>query len=832
LYEADEPSENPLIPPTVTLREGKIQKVSVDEEMRKSYLSYAMSVIVGRALPDVRDGLKPVHRRLIFAMKGLGLVSNKPHRKSARIVGEAMGKFHPHGDQALYDTLVGLGQDFTCRHTLVDGQGNFGSLDGDPPAAMRYTEARLSRFAEELLADLDKDTVDFAPNFDSSLTEPLVLPSRVPNLLVNGSTGIAVGMASHMPPHNLGEVCRALCAWIDDPDLGVAELMKLVPGPDFPTGGIIVGRGDIVDAYTTGRGKLTVRARATVEERGRGKARIVITEIPYQVNKSRLVEQIAELVREKTVEGIVDLRDESDRRGVRVVVEVKKDANAEIILNRLYRHTQLQTTFGVINLALVAGEPQYLSLPELFRYFVEHRTEVVERRSRFELDEAKRRAHIVEGLLTALADIDKVVAALRSAPDTPTAQNRLMTGWSLTEPQAKAILEMRLSRLVALEHKKLGDEYKNLRRTIRGLEELLGDRLKIKKVIKDELAEVAKRYADERRTVIVEGDGDLEVADLIADESTLVALTREGYVKRMQPATYRAQGRGGVGVTGIQTKQEDFVEQLFIARTHDHLLCFTTDGRCYWLKIYQIPEASRLARGTAIVNLLELDEGEKITAVVPVRDLDEEDRYLVMATAGGMVKKTQLSAFSNPRKGGIIAIGLQSDDRLIGVRLTDGKRHVLLATRNGRAIRFEEEQVRSMGRAAGGVIGIRLGEAGDAVVGMAVVDPDGEPYPEVLVATANGFGKRTPVEDYPLKNRGGLGVINIKTTLRNGPVVTTRLVRGDEELLFISEGGMVIRYAASEISLMGRNTQGVRLMRLQEGDVFSAVAVLVEEEEA
>jgi len=815
----------------MTLREQSIQKVSVDEEMRRSYLSYAMSVIVGRALPDVRDGLKPVHRRLIYAMQGLGLASNKPHRKAARIVGEAMGKYHPHGDQALYDTLVGLGQNFTSRYPLVDPQGNFGSLDGDPPAAMRYTEARLSKLAEEMLADIESDTVDFVPNFDASLNEPVVLPSRIPNLLVNGSTGIAVGMASHMPPHNLGEVCRALVRYIASPEVSLGELMGILPGPDFPTGGIILGREGLLDAYTTGRGKLIVRGRATVEEPKKGKARIVITEIPYQVNKSRLVEQIADLVRSKTVDGVADLRDESDRRGVRVVVELKKDASAEIILNHLYRHTQLQTTFGVINLALVSGEPRYLSLVDLLGRFVEHRIEVVERRSRYELDQAKRRAHIVEGLLVALGDMDRIVATLRSSPDTATAQNKLMTGWSLSEPQAKAILEMRLSRLVALEHKKLADSYDELTRTIARLEELLGDRQKIKNVIQNELTEVAAKYSDERRTgIVADLPGEPLPTDLIADESALVALTREGYVKRMQPDTYRAQGRGGVGVTGIQTKEEDFVEQLFIARTHDHLLCFTTDGRCYWLKIYQIPEASRLARGTAIVNLLELDEGEKITAVVPVRDLDDKENYLVMATARGMVKKTELSAFANPRKGGIIAIGLGSDDRLIGVRLTDGRQHVILATRNGRAVRFAEVQTRPMGRAAGGVIGIRLTEPEDAVVGMAVVDPAGGDDSEILVATAKGFGKRTPLEEYPLKNRGGLGVINIKTTLRNGPVVTMRLIGGDEELLLISEGGMVIRYPASEVSVMGRNTQGVRLMRFQEGDALSAVAVLVEEE--
>ncbi|HDR06792.1 MAG TPA: DNA gyrase subunit A, partial [Candidatus Coatesbacteria bacterium] len=671
---------------------------------------------------------------------------------------------------------------------LVDPQGNFGSLDGDQPAAMRYTEARLSKLAEEMLADIDSDTVDFVPNFDASLTEPVVLPARVPNLLVNGSTGIAVGMASHMPPHNLGEVCRALIAYIDNPELGVEGLMEHIPGPDFPTGGIILGRGDIREAYATGRGKLTVRGRASVEESKKGKSRIIITEIPFQLQKARLVEQIAEAVHAKTAEGVSDLRDESDRRGVRIVVELKKEANPEIILNQLYRHTGLQATFGVINLALVDGEPHYLSLPELLGHFVAHRVEVVRRRSRFELNKAEKRAHIVQGLLVALGDVDRIVAVLKAAPDLARAQNELMTGWSLSEPQAKAILEMRLSRLVALEHKKLADEFDELQKTIRRLQELLGSEPRLKEVIKEELARVAETYADQRRTLISEAAGDLEVSDLIADESALVALTREGYVKRSPPDTYRAQGRGGVGVTGIQTKQEDFVEQLFIARTHDHLLCFTTDGRCYWLKVYQIPEASRLARGTAIVNLLELGEGEKITTVVPVRDLADDKSFLFMATAKGMVKKTGLVAFANPRKGGIIAIGLGADDRLIGVRLTDGKRHVILATRNGRAVRFDESRVRSMGRAASGVKGIRLTEPEDAVVGMAVVNPEGGEPARILVATAKGYGKQTPVEDYPVKNRGGLGVINIKTTLRNGPVVSMRLIQGDEELLLISEG--------------------------------------------
>ncbi len=814
----------------MTLREGKITNVSVDEEMRKSYLAYAMSVIVGRALPGVRDGLKPVHRRLIYAMHVLGLAPNKPHRKSARIVGDTMGKYHPHGEQAIYDTLVGLAQNFSTRYPLVDPQGNFGSLDGDTAAAMRYTEARLSKLAAEMLVDIDKDTVDFAPNYDESESEPLVLPARVPNLLINGSTGIAVGMASHMPPHNLGEICRAAAAYIDNPDINVAELLEIVPGPDFPTGGVILGREGIWQAYTETRGKLTVRGRAMIEEFKKDRERIVISEIPYQVNKSRLVEQIANLVRNKTIEDISDLRDESDRKGLRVVIELKKGAVPQVILNKLYRHTQLQGTFGVINLALVDGEPRYLTLPQLLGYFVDHRVVVVERRSRYELDKAQRRAHIVEGLMLALDDIDNVVALLRSSSDTAVAANRLMTRFSLSEPQAKAILEMRLSRLVALEREKLSEEYNKLRELIAYLEELLGDRAKVLSVIREDLLELADKYGDPRRTSIIEDEGELDITDLIADESAVVAITHKGYIKRLPPDTYRAQGRGGRGVTGIATKDEDFVESLFVAQTHDYLLCFTTAGRCYWLKVYKIPEASRVARGTYIANLLQLRDGERITAVVPVRDLEEPERYLLMATAAGKVKKTALIDFSNPRRDGIIAISLTSEDRLINVRLTDGTRHVMLGTSYGKVIRFSEDQVRTMGRSARGVIGIRLAAADDYVIGMTTVDPE-ENEGRILTATAKGYGKRTHVEDYTAHNRGGQGLIGINYKPRIGRAVSMRYVTDDEELLLISEHGMVIRIQADCISSQGRNTQGVRLMRLDSGDVLSAVALLAEAEE-
>ncbi len=818
----------------MTLREGKIKRISVDEEMRKSYLSYAMSVIVGRALPDVRDGLKPVHRRLIYSMHQLGLAHSKPHRKSARIVGDTMGKYHPHGDQAIYDTLVGMAQNFTTRYPLVDPQGNFGSIDGDAAAATRYTEARLSRVAEEMLIDIKKDTVDFVPNFDESLEEPVVMPARLPNLLLNGSTGIAVGMACHFPPHNLGEVCRAVTAYIDNPEMSLAETMKIMPGPDFPTGGIILGRSGILEAYQTGRGKLTVRGRTVIEEpKKKGRGKIIITEIPFQVNKARLVEQIANLVRNKTIEGISDLRDESDRRGMRVVIELKRDANAELILNHLHRHTQLQGTFGVINLALVNKEPQYLPLHEIFLHFVNHRIEVIERRSRFELNQARQRAHIVEGLILALDDIDNIVNTLRAATNVHVAAEKLMSVWSFSAAQAKAILEMRLSRLVALERDKLSDEYAELRKKITYLEDLLGNRELVRDLIKADLLELAEKHGDPRRTSIVAGERDMNKLDFIADDQVVVAVTNQGYVKRMETDAYKTQGRGGSGVTGISTKDEDFVEQLFIAYNHDYLLCFTTSGRCYWLRVFDIPMASRMARGKAIVNLLKLDDDERLNAVVPVRDLDSEEHYLIMATAQGYVKRIAVNLFSNVRKDGIYALTLRPDDYLVGVRLTDGKQQVVLATRYGKAMRCEETQFRAQGRSAQGVIGVRLDEetSDDAVVGMAIVDPEKLAQSALLTATVNGYGKRTPVEDYRLINRGGQGVINIKTTLRNGAVVATRLVDGSEEMLMMSEGGMVVRTRVADVSEVSRNTQGVRLMRMKDDDHLSAIAILVKEDE-
>jgi len=821
----------------MTLREGKIKRISVDEEMRKSYLSYAMSVIVGRALPDVRDGLKPVHRRLIYAMHQLGLSSNKPHRKSARIVGDTMGKYHPHGDQAIYDTLVGLAQDFTSRYPLVDPQGNFGSIDGDAAAATRYTEARLSRIAEELLTDIKKDTVDFVPNFDESLKEPVVMPARLPNLLLNGSTGIAVGMACHFPPHNLGEACRAIIAYIDNPEMSLIETMTIMPGPDFPTGGAILGRSGILEAYQTGRGKLTVRGRTAIEDPKKkgGKQKIVITEIPFQVNKSRLVEQIAKLVRNKTIEGISDLRDESDRRGLRVVIDLKRDANAELILNHLHRHTQLQGTFGVINLAIVNKEPQYLPLHEIFSHFINHRIEVIERRSRYELNHARQRAHIVEGLMLALDDIDNIVNTLRAATNVHVAAEKLMSGWSFSVVQAKAILEMRLSRLVALERDKLSDEYDELREKIAYLEELLGSRSMVQALIKDDLLELAEKHGDPRRTAIVAAEQELNRLDFVADEQVVVAITHQGYIKRMETDAYKTQGRGGSGVTGISTKEEDFVDQLFIAYNHDYLLCFTTSGRCYWLRVFDIPMASRLARGKAIVNLLRLEKDEGLNAVVPVRNLDSEKHYLVMATAQGYVKRIAVNLFSNVRKDGIYALTLRPEDHLVGVRLTDGKQQVMLATRYGKAMRCEETQFRAQGRSAQGVIGVKLDEGypDDEIVGMSVVDPEKLKQSFLLVATVNGYGKRTPVEEYRLINRGGKGVYNIdiRNNKRNGPVVATRLVDGSEEMLMMSEDGMVVRTTVCDIRVKGRDTQGVRLMRMKDDDRLSAIALLVNEDE-
>jgi len=805
------------------MAQARILTRKIEDEMKSSYIDYAMSVIVGRALPDVRDGLKPVHRRVLYAMHESGMTPEKPYKKSARIVGDVLGKYHPHGDAAVYDTIVRMVQDFSLRYPLIDGQGNFGSIDGDSAAAMRYTEVRLARIAMEMLADIDKDTVDFGPNYDGSLKEPLVLPSKLPNLLVNGSSGIAVGMATNMPPHNLGEVVDALIMLIDNPQATLEELMEVLPGPDFPTGGFICGRGGVYQAYKTGKGKITVRGRAEVSEH-KGRQRIVVTEIPYMVNKASLIMSIADLVKEKRVEGISDLRDESDREGMRIVIELKQGVQPEVVLNQLYRHTQLQTTFGVINLALLNGEPAVLSLVELLESYVAHRREVVTRRTRFELQKAESRLHILQGLRIAVEAIEEVVRLIKGSKNAETARTALMKRLELSEKQAQAILDMRLHRLTALEREGIEKEIKRLEEDIAWYREVLSDERRVLEIIKKELVELKERYGDGRRTEILEDDMELEDEDLIPVEDMIVTITNTGYIKRLPVNTYRSQRRGGKGVIGMETKEEDFVENLFVASTHDHILFFTNHGKVHWLKVYSIPRAGRYSKGKAIVNLLRLAEGEKVRAAIPVSSFDK-GRYLLFATRRGLVKKTPLSAYSRPRKGGIIALKLDEDDELISVKMTDGGSDVVLATKLGKAIRFSEEDVRAMGRVARGVIGIRLRE-GDEVIGMCVPDEGSQ----ILTITENGYGKRTPLERYSRIRRGGKGVINIITDPRNGSAVCVKDVMGGEEIVLSTETGIVMRTKVEEISIIGRSTKGVRIMKLSEGDRVVAVARIVEDE--
>jgi DNA gyrase subunit A len=800
-----------------------IVPVKIEDEMKRSYIDYAMSVIVGRALPDVRDGLKPVHRRILYAMRDLGLASNKPYKKCARIVGEVLGKYHPHGDMAVYDALVRMVQDFSLRYPLIDGQGNFGSIDGDAPAAMRYTEARLAKMAEELLEDIDKETVDFVPNFDESLTEPSILPGKIPNLLVNGSSGIAVGMATNIPPHNLGEVVDATIALIDNPETSLRELMQAIRGPDFPTGALILGRQGITEAYSTGRGNIRIRARAVVEEK-KGKKRIVITELPYQVNKARLIESIAELIRNKTIQGIVDLRDESDRDGMRVVIELRGTAVPEIVLNQLYKHTQMETTFGIINLALVEGEPKVLNLRETILEYVNHRKVVVTRRTKFELDKAEKRAHILEGLGIAIENIDAVIKLIKGSKSPDKAREGLISNFKLSREQAQAILDMRLQRLTALEREKLDQEYNDLLKRIAWLRKILASEAEILRIIKEELLELKKKYDDERRTEIIEEPGEISIEDLIAEEDMVVTITTGGYIKKLPVRTYRAQRRGGKGIIGMETKKEDVISDIFIASTHDYILFFSNRGKAYWLKVYEIPTAGRYSKGKAIVNLLKVDEGERITATIPVKEFDEE-RFLFMATKKGIVKKTPLSAFSHPRKGGIRAITLTNGDELVKVKLTEGDQEVILAAKYGKAIRFSERDVRPMGRTAQGVRGMKLREK-DEIVGMEVLKEE----ITLLAVTENGYGKRTNIADYPLHRRGGKGVINIIPSKRNGLVVGIEGVTDENELMITSSNGVVIRQPIKQISVIGRNTQGVRLMKLEEGDKVAAIAkVLVED---
>jgi DNA gyrase subunit A len=829
--------------------------VNIEDEMKRSYMDYAMSVIIGRALPDVRDGLKPVHRRCLFAMYDMGNDWNKPYKKSARVVGDVIGKYHPHGDTAAYDTIVRMAQDFSLRYPLVDGQGNFGSVDGDSPAAMRYTEVRMAQLAHELLADIDKETVEMGPNYDDSLKEPLVLPSKFPNLLVNGSSGIAVGMATNIPPHNLGEVVEGIIAVIQNPAITFEELIEQIPGPDFPTGGFIYGREGILQAYRTGRGIIQMRARAMVETQKKNERQsIIVTEIPYQVNKARLVEKIAELVREKKIEGIADLRDESDRDGMRIVIELKRDENPQVMLNQLYKHTQMQSSFGIINLSIVNNRPQVLTLRETINHFIDHRREIVTRRTIFDLKKAEARAHILEGLKIALDWLDAVIELIRASATPAEAKLGLMDGlfsdeeWlkklditlpvnageyeppvRLSDLQAQAILEMRLHRLTGLEREKIVQEYLDILKYIARLKEILASETEILNIIIGELRELKAKFGDERRTEIIQQTAEISLEDTIVEEDMVVTISHTGYIKRNAVTLYRAQRRGGKGKTGMKTKEEDFVEHLFIASSKDYMLFFTDAGKVYWLKVYEIPEGGRATRGKAIVNLLNLAQGEKITAILPVKEFSE-DKFIMMATRLGVVKKTSLLEYSHPRTGGIIAVNLDENDKLIAVALTDGKQDVLLASKNGKSIRFREEDARPMGRVTRGVRGMTL-EEDDIVIGMVIVN---EQFTSstLFTVTENGFGKRTELGEYRRQSRGGKGVITIKTTERNGCVVDIKQVTDENDLMLITDQGKVIRMPVAGFSVIGRNTQGVRLMVTEENERIVAVARLAEKEES
>ncbi len=799
---------------------GKILPVRIEDEMKKSYIDYAMSVIVMRALPDVRDGLKPVHRRILYAMSEAGMASNKPYKKSARIVGEVLGKYHPHGETSVYDSTVRMAQEFSTRYLLVDGHGNFGSIDGDSAAAMRYTEVRMARLSEEILADIEKETVDFMPNYDESLKEPTVLPSKVPTLLINGSAGIAVGMATNIPPHNLGEIIDALVLMIDQPETTVADLLTVVHGPDFPTGATIMGRQGIKSAYMTGRGVVKMRAVADIESMSGGKSRIIVSEIPYQVNKARLIESIAELAQNKIIDGITDLRDESDRKGMRIVVELRRDVNAEVILNQLCKHTKMQDSFGIIMLALVGGQPKVLNLHEVLNHYLEHRKDVVSRRTKYELGKAKERAHILEGLKIALDHLDAVIATIRASQTAEIARNALVENFSLSERQAQAILEMRLQRLTGLERQKIEEEYAEILKTIAWLESILADQGKLMGIIKEELLDVRKRFADKRRTVISEDISEINIEDLIADEDMVMTITHNGYIKRLPIDTYRSQKRGGRGLMGVGKKEEDFVEHLFTTTTHHNVLFFTTRGRVYRLKGYEIPEAGRTAKGTAVVNLLPLESSEKITAVIPVREF-AEGKFVFMATNKGTVKKTDLMELNTARKNGLVAIVLDEDEDLIGVELTNGDSNVMLATKKGLSITFPETGVRSMGRISHGVRGIRL-NADDEVVAMARLTEDGD----ILTVTEGGLGKRTTSNEYREQSRGGKGIINIKVTERTGAVVGVKVIKPEHELLLITAQGIIIRLEVNDVARYSRNAQGVRLMRLEDGDKIVALAAV------
>jgi DNA gyrase subunit A len=799
--------------------------VNIEDEMKASYMDYAMSVIIGRALPDVRDGLKPVHRRILYAMNELNNDWDKPYKKSARIVGDVIGKYHPHGDMAVYDSIVRMAQDFSLRYPLIDGQGNFGSIDGDPPAAMRYTEIRMSKLTAELLADIDKETVDFVPNYDESLVEPSVLPSKFPNLVVNGSSGIAVGMATNIPPHNLIETINAIIALIEGPEISVAEFMNHLPGPDFPTGGFIYGREGIRQAYETGKGVIQLRARALIERDRKGeRENIVINELPYQTNKAKLIERIAELVQEKVIEGIANIRDESDREGMRVVVELKRNEVAEVILNQLYKHTQMQTSFGIILLAIHQNQPKLLPLKEMLHLFIQHRQEVVIRRSRFELNKAEARAHILEGLKRAIDHIDAVIATIRASKTPKEAKDHLIEKFAFSDEQAQAILEMRLQRLTNLEQHKIVEEYEETIKGINRLKTLLASERLILNLIKEELVSIRDAYGDERKTEIVETTPEIRVEDLIAEEDMVVTITHTGYIKRNPISLYRSQHRGGKGKVGINVKEEDFVEDLFIASTHDFILFFTDAGKIHWMKVHELPQAGRLTRGKAIINLLDLSPKEKVTTILSLKDFAKE-MFITFMTKRGTIKKTSLEAYSNPRSGGIIAIHLDEGDELISAKLTDGKQHLFIGTKVGKAIHFPENQIREMGRTARGIRGIKISKE-DEVVGMEVVAP----YTQILTVTANGYGKRTQAAEYRIQNRGGSGIFTVKRTQRTGDVIGINTVINEDELMVISNKGKIIRLRALDIPVQGRSTQGVRLITLEEGERVVAVAKLAEKE--
>lgn len=804
---------------------SQIKDIDISTEMRTSFMDYAMSIIVSRALPDVRDGLKPVHRRILYAMSELGMAPDKPYKKSARIVGEVIGKYHPHGDSAVYETMVGLAQDFSTRYMLVDGHGNFGSIDGDFAAAMRYTEARLSKISMELLRDLQKETIDFVPNYDGEEIEPSVLPSRYPNLLVNGSYGIAVGMATSIPPHNLGEVIDGVQMLIENPDVTPIDLMQAIKGPDFPTGGYIMGREGIRQAYTTGRGTATMRAKVNIEETN-NKARIIVYELPYKVNKAKLVEKIAELVRDKHIDGITDLRDESDRTGMRIVIELRRDVNPNVVLNNLYKHTPMQSNYGIIMLALVNGEPKILNLKDMLHHYLRHQQDVIRRRTEYDLKKAEARAHILEGLRIALDNLDEVISLIRSSRTTEEARDGLISRFSLSYEQAQAILDMRLQRLTGLEREKIEAEYAELMQKIAEYRAILADEKLILGIISEELQEIKGKYADERRSEITIGEESIEDEDLIPREDVIITITHSGYIKRLPVTTYRSQKRGGRGVVGMDTKDNDFLEHLFVSNTHHYLMFFTNKGKAYRLKAYEIPDLSRTARGTPIINLIQIEQGETVNAVIPIESFDSE-KYLFFATRNGIVKKTPLDDYINIRKAGLIAIHLREDDDLIGVKLTDGKQEIIMGTKQGMSIRFPEEDVRSMGRSATGVKGISIAED-DAVIDMDVVDVNDD----VLIVTSKGYGKRTPMDEYRVQSRGGKGIKTLNITSKNGPVVGLKVVKNEEDLMIITASGTIIRTSMSGINTMGRNTQGVKLIHTRDDDEVATVTRVEKNEES